>query len=213
MTKSPAAMKALLFDFDGVIAYTFELCYEINKKLNPVITREEYRNKFLGNINDYKPKKCEKEKSEFDFFAHYTPKLLELKINMDMKNSILELSKSYSLFIISSTNTDPIRKFLKQNQIEHCFKEIYGNDVHKSKIEKIKMVLEKYLLTPSECLFITDTVGDIKEARTCDINSVAVSWGFHSHKTLEQANPLTVVDTISELIGAIKSPIASTLKI
>jgi phosphoglycolate phosphatase-like HAD superfamily hydrolase len=195
--------KAIFFDFDGVLADTFEFCYEIAKSIDPPLTRKEYRDRFLGNINEHKPERTIEKKEGFDFFALYTPKLLQLKIATDVKKMILELSNKYPLFIVSSTTTDPIKKFLEQNGLGHCFKEIYGNDVHKSKIEKIRMILNKYALDPKNCLFITDTLGDIHEARKCAMDSIAVSWGYHSSETLRQGDPITVVNSLEDLIAAI----------
>lgn len=43
-------MKAIIFDFDGIIHDTFELAYEIHKQFNPENTREKYRSYFDGNL-------------------------------------------------------------------------------------------------------------------------------------------------------------------
>ncbi len=116
-----------------------------------------------------------------------------------IKDVVLNLSQKFLLFIVSSTNTNPIRAFLKQNNLENCFREIYGNDVHASKVEKIGILLKQYTLDPKDCLFITDTVGDIREARKCNVDSVAVTWGYHSREMLEREKPVAVVDRSEEL--------------
>jgi len=43
--------KFILFDFDGVIADSFSAAFAVNKKVFPSITEQEYRDRFLGNIN------------------------------------------------------------------------------------------------------------------------------------------------------------------
>ncbi len=43
----------IFFDFDGVIADSFAVAYETNKKLCPDSTEEEYRSAFEGNIFDW----------------------------------------------------------------------------------------------------------------------------------------------------------------
>lgn len=54
-------------------------------------------------------------------------------------------------------------------------------------------------MLPKDAVFITDTLGDIREARECDIDSIAVTWGFHERKTLEKGNPIVIVSDPREL--------------
>lgn len=42
----------ILFDFDGVIADSFKLSFEIAKMICPHITEDIYQKRFEGNIND-----------------------------------------------------------------------------------------------------------------------------------------------------------------
>ena len=44
--------KIIIFDFDGVIVDSFAVAFETNKLARPTLTRERYRSKFNGNIND-----------------------------------------------------------------------------------------------------------------------------------------------------------------
>ena len=66
------------------------------------------------------------------------------------------------------------------------------------------MLLDKYKITSEDAVFITDTVGDIVEARECGVRSIAVSWGFHEIETLEKARPAKIVSTPADLLRAIK---------
>ena len=192
--------KALLFDFDGVLADTFEFCYQINLGLMPELTRDEYRARFNGNIFSVMAKMKEKPKyDKFDFFAAFTPKLLATPMNEKIRTLVEKFSRSHSLFIISSTTSDPIKQFLAQNNILYCFQGILGKDHGKSKVEKINGLLKAYGLKTHDCLFITDTLGDIEEARACGINSIAVTWGYHPKKTLFQGKPFALAETLEEL--------------
>jgi phosphoglycolate phosphatase len=79
-----------------------------------------------------------------------------------------------------------------------------GNDVHKSKIEKIKMVFAKYNIGPENCVFVIDTLGDIKEATETGVKSLAVSWGFHNRETLLLGNPYKIIDRPEDLPPTLK---------
>ena len=46
-----------------------------------------------------------------------------------------------ALIIISSSITSPIKEYCRKHDIYNLFDEIFGADVHMSKVEKIKMVL------------------------------------------------------------------------
>ena len=199
--------KYLLFDFDGVIADTFIPAFEINKVICPHITEDEYRKRFEGNINDWKDlasKHDENCRHDIDFFAEYKNKIKDgIKIFPGMKNVVEILVKEYTLILISSTITVLIQEILEINNLSQFFKEVMGNDVHKSKIEKIKMVFSKYNINSDNCLFITDTLGDIRESTKVEVGSIGVSWGFNETKTLIEGKPFRIVNTPEELLIAI----------
>ena len=119
--------------------------------------------------------------------------------------SILFLAKNYKLVIISSTNTSYINDFLKKENLFACFLDVLGADVHTSKTLKIKTILEKYDISPSNSVFITDTLGDIKEAKECGVSSIAVTWGLHGKSILEKGEPLKIIDNPQDLVGAIEN--------
>lgn len=60
--------KITIFDFDGVIANSFEIAFAINKISRPAITRERYRKLFDGNIYDAVLE--DTAVSEVDFFPN-----------------------------------------------------------------------------------------------------------------------------------------------
>lgn len=203
-------MKAILFDFDGVIVDTFSFCYRIMSERYGGITEEEYRAKFEGNINDALKKRQETQPADpsakpFDFFGQYTPALLACEPNQELVGVVRDLAARYPLVIISSTISSAIDQYLTRVGLREYFQEILGNDVEKSKVKKIQRSLEVYEMKPSETIFVTDTLGDIKEAHMCDVRSIAVTWGFHSEETLLKGKPFKVVHKPAQLLEAINS--------
>ena len=59
--------------------------------------------------------------------------------------------------------------------------------------------MREYGVRPGECVFVTDTVGDVREAQELGIRSVAVTWGFHSAERLAEVSPDVVVESVEEL--------------
>jgi len=197
----------ILFDFDGVIADSFSVAFEVNKMVCPHLTENGYKKRFEGNINDWEKndeKHTNKCRHNIDFFKEYVPRMKNsVTVVSGMKEILEELSKTYNLIIISSTITEPIKEFMNKYGLEKYFIEIIGNDIHTSKVEKIKMVFEKYNICSEMCVFVTDTLGDIREAKQVMVDSIAVSWGYHEKNTILSGGPLKIVDKTEDLIAVI----------
>ncbi len=206
--------KFILFDFDGVIVDSFKPAFDVQKMRCPHLTEENYRKRFEGNINDWQDPadvhtpEC---RLDLDFFKEYIPRMkTEVRVVPQMESVISELEKQYTLIVISSTISAPIKELLEFEGLAPHFAEIMGNDVHKSKIEKMKMVFAKYGAAPSDCVFITDTLGDMREAEKMNVAAIGVAWGFHSIDTLEKGKPFRIVKTSKELLGAVGDYFSNT---
>lgn len=197
-------MKLILFDFDGVLVDTFGIVYSLGLETNPNLSEEEYKSFFNGNIHEAKRSDGASISYRLDYEDQYKIKTRELKIPEKLKEMLRELSLDYTLAIISSTESLSITKILSREGADSYFVDILGRDVHKSKVVKIKMFLEKYGISPKDAVFITDTVGDIIEARECEVRSIAVTWGFHDAETLQKAKPEKIVNTPEDLLKSIE---------
>lgn len=197
--------KLVIFDFDGVLVNTIDWAYELHKEYNPGFSREVYDSFVLGNFIDGIGKAVEGGHiipEKFD--EKYEKNLMTLSIKDVLKLSIRELSKDFVLGIVSSSPSSYIKEFLEQEKIFGCFSEVLGVDVHRSKVLKINNFLSKYGALPERAVYITDTLGDIKEARECKVDSIAVLWGQHRKEVLEKGNPVKIVDDPRNLISTIK---------
>jgi len=196
----------ILFDFDGVIVDTFEMSYQIAKKMMPQIyrTHDDYRASFEGNIYEQvKGLTDDFNKHHDHWFERYSPKLIVQPLITGMKKVLVELSKKYILIIISSSITSPIKEYCKKHDVYDLFDEIFGADVHLSKVDKINMVFKKYDAKAKDCVFITDTLGDMKEAAKSGVKAIAVTWGFHDLVRLKKGKPETIVKKPNLLVKEI----------
>ena len=69
-------------------------------------------------------------------------------------------------------------------------------------VDKFNLIAEKYGVENKDMIFITDTLGDIREAEIAGVPTIAVTWGAHdiSYFTREQhTNLVKIVDTPEEL--------------
>lgn len=199
--------KIVMFDFDGVLANTLELSFEIHKIKNPELTWKHFQDYSNGNFHDgyNKAVKDGKHIPADDFPGQYKNKLQLLTIHDILHDAILGLASDYILVIISSAGSSLINDFLIKENLDNCFTSILGTDIHKSKVVKIKMVLDKYNINSKNAVFITDTLGDIKEAKECEVESIAVTWGLHPKETLIKGHPFAIIDDPQDLFSIIKN--------
>ena len=186
--------RIIIFDFDGVIVDSFQTALEAQKIVRSGMdfSEDDYRKLFEGNVFEEQVRADKASKEKFDlqkFFDIYLPRFFELPAIEGIREALNELSKKYKLIIISSTTSEPISEWLRRRELMENFTEVMGGDVHQSKIEKIKMVFEKYGVGTSDCILITDTLGDLLEANHVGIGSLAVTYGFHGQELLQKGNP------------------------
>jgi phosphoglycolate phosphatase len=199
--------KLVIFDFDGVIVDTEELCYKIHKDVNGNLTWEQFQEFSEGNFHEGM-EKAVKENSYIiphNFFELYEKGLSVISIHDIIRDSIVQLSKKDTLAIVSACGSLFISNFLEKENLTECFGDILGYEVHTSKVIKIASLLKKYNVNSNDAVFITDTLGDILEAKKCSVKSIGVTWGLHGKETLEKGNPVAIINDPRDLVNAIES--------
>jgi len=190
-------MKAVIFDFDGVIHDTFDLAYKINTEvLGYKLSKEKYRDFFNGNIYDRPEINEEGAKT---FFEKQNEAFEYLRIEESMKIFLKSLSEKYLLFIITSNQEKTLDTYFRNNNFLNIFTQIMGMETNYSKVEKFKIFFEKYKLKKEECVFVTDTLGDILEANKVGVKTIAVDFGFHERERLKKGNPYKIVSSLDEI--------------
>ncbi len=202
-------IKAVIFDFDGVIHDTLELIFNINKIIFPGITLAEYKDFLNGNF--YENIKVTPETSE-KFLELQNDKFKELKIEREIKKELIRMKNKFDLFIISSNSEKTLNNYFENNNILHIFKEVLGMESHKSKLVKFRQLMEKYNLNKNNCVFVTDTLGDIFEANKANLRTIAVDYGYHERERLEQGSPIMILSDFKEILPAIEKLKAPLIK-
>lgn len=114
---------------------------------------------------------------------------------------IAALHRLHPLVIISSGGEKTIRGQLAHFGFNGLFETILGSDFLLSKIDKINHALSAFQADPRQTYYVGDTAGDVREAKTAGIRTIAVTWGWHSRKRLLQASPDYIIDNPSELLS------------
>lgn len=204
-------MKLVVFDFDGVLFDGFKQVWKILRRIfkkhgfTKVLTADDFKKLFLKNFY------VSTEELGFDIIN--TPGLKEEIIEQVNKefdpplfNGMEDVVKSLSdkaVLAIESSNFEPVmRRMLRKEGLEKNFTHVVGADKIASKTERLKMLTEK--IHPEKVVFVTDTVGDIEEAKTIGIPVIAVTWGYHNYRQLKKAQPLCIVRKPEELVEQVE---------
>jgi phosphoglycolate phosphatase len=193
----------IFFDFDGVIVDSFDAAVKIGENLNIVGDAEEYRRLFDGSIAEHFNRNISASKLK-NFFKKYSQSLSAMPIVPGIKEVIKNLSSSYRMAVVSSSYTLTIHNFLKDHGLAECFVDIQGFDKGESKSEKISQLLSSWSVSGDQGLMVTDTLGDIEEARKAGVKSIGVLWGYHDKRTLNTGEPEAVVGNPKELFEIIQ---------
>ncbi len=76
-------------------------------------------------------------------------------------------------------------------------------ETHKSKIKNFQYLFMKYNLNNDNCIFVTDTLGDILEANEVKLNTIAIDCGFHERERLQKRDPMKIISNYKDLGQAI----------
>lgn len=188
---SKTKKKSVICDWDGALIETTEIILGIHQASNPNRTLKDLQDVSTGNWWEkhegagFTPVK--------DFEKSYKEQLFALEISADILEVLENLHQQYSLSIVSSNYGRIISEYLKAKRLSHYFPQILGSEHHKSKVVKISNLLMENNHEPHDAVFITDTSGDVHEAREAGVKSIAVTWGLHSNFHLVPARPEYII--------------------
>jgi phosphoglycolate phosphatase-like HAD superfamily hydrolase len=184
-------IKAIVFDFDGVILDTYEDHYQISTRRFKGLTREMHRALFDGNIFETKGSLAVQDES-VDVPILGGEMILASNVEPHIAETLRGLVADCPLYIISSNREGILNQFLQRNDLD-MFTHVMGSETHLKKDVKFQMLFDKYNLKPEEVVFVTDTLGDILEANKVGVKSIGVDFGFHEMERLQRGNPYEII--------------------
>lgn len=205
--EKPGAL--LLFDVDGVILDSFEPLYTAissyvkeHKQLD--LSREKFREFFEGNALEGLMKYAGFKKFDMLTAWIHAKSMLFSSYNTStvfdgMKEALQRLSLEHTLVVVTSSPVEIVTLRFEQVGIYDLFSAYMGPETAVHKDKKIRLACREFNAVQEETFFISDTVGDILEAKQTGVKTVAVTWGYHPRPLLETAKPTQVVDTVKAL--------------
>lgn len=203
--------KIIIFDFDGVLADTFDTFYPLikaaMKSIGFSITPDQYRDFFIGNVHqsfkdfigDNKKYEIFTEFRNTNYNTYYNGKLNKAKLFPGAINFLEKIHRAHILTINSSGRKANIQKLLEENGVKNLFDLVLA-DSTTSKEGMLKETLTKFGADPKKSIMITDTIGDVIVAKKIGLKTIAVTWGFQSKEMLKKSNPDLLVTSYDELL-------------
>ncbi|MEK7648274.1 MAG: HAD family hydrolase [Patescibacteria group bacterium] len=195
--------RVIFFDFDGVISDSFAAAYAANRALCPHLSEEEYRQRFDGNINQFRAvasQHGEACRTDVSFWDVYTPLIRQAQAFPGMVEVVRKLAQEHRIVVVTSSLNHLVQEAAQKFGIAECITEILGTDVHESKYVKITEALKAHDVSAQSCVMVTDTYGDIHEAQRASVRSVGVTWGYQDREALARGERVVIVDTPAELL-------------
>ena len=195
-------IKAVVFDFGGVLVDTYEYHYRTYAKKYKNLSTEKHKWLFEGNVLERRNQLPVKNDN-----LNVSVEIQKYLMKQHVKKSIIKflkvLEEKYLLFIITARKDNFLRNFLLKEKILNLFTDVLGSDTQIHKDLKFDILLDKYLLKKEEVIFVTDTLGDILEAKKSGIKTIAVDFGFHERARLEKGKPFRIVSRFEDILGVI----------
>lgn len=207
-------MAAIIFDFDGTIADSFDYVasfLERHVRRGRALTPEEKET--LRGMTMHQMARhlgCPNWKLPLLFIIGRRAMgraIYDVPLFIGMGKVIEQLhAEGHELMIVSSNNSRNIRKFLHQHHLYKYFTDIYGGAGFFGKRRAIRSILWRNRLKPHDGIYVGDESRDVEAAKAAGIRVIAVSWGFDqadilaSHDPTAMAhNPRDIVDILEEL--------------
>ncbi|MEJ2886808.1 HAD family hydrolase [Actinomycetospora aeridis] len=225
-------VRAVVFDLDGTLVQTRVASWEVFAPISRrhglgVDTPAQYFELFRGNVFTSIRGLCSDDEqaraATADFLAalraDYAPPLVP-----GMHAVVRRLASECTLAVMSSNAMEVLRRVLVDNELAYCFAHVFGGDVAPDKRAALRAFLadagsgygrrcsadydeagEAERPDPSTTVLVTDTAGDVRDAREVGVRVVGVTWGMHSARELTEAGAEFVAlwpqEVLSHLLG------------
>lgn len=205
-------MSAILFDFDGTIADSFEtivsIFYEVTKREVKLDDAEIERLRGMSLVDAAEELRIPHWKTPFLVFRgrrRMSKLMLHIAVHRGIPDTVRKLqAEGHQLFILSSNSTKNIKLFLDKHHMTNEFVNIYGGVGLLGKARAIKAVIKQNSLDPNDTWYIGDEVRDIVGAYRAEIPIMSASWGFNTAEVLAAHNPTVLINTPAQIITVLE---------
>lgn len=198
---------------DGVLFDTIPYARMVFLERHPGVTEQMYNEIHTGNYHEEAKKysHLKIKETEEEYTKHridYAEKKSTAVLFKGMKSVLEDFHRQgYVLAINTNAYNKNCLPLLENAGIKNLFDFIATAELSTDKVEKFKLIQNKYKTENKDLLFITDALGDVRDADVAGIPTVAVTWGVHGGEFFKDDryhNLIGVVDTVEELLDFIE---------
>lgn len=212
-------IKAIIFDYDGVLVDSFPAGYEVYNVIAQEINKPRWtshnqlKKTFLKsyeenyqewNLTPQQQKICEGIYRTRTISLGKTVPLID-----GVKETLTELKKHYRLIIGSGTYKAIILPRLQELGIDHFFEFIIGlEDHHAAKPDPriLDICVEKLNLPKEQVLHIADMVSDIAMGKAAGVKTAIIpTYSWNAEEDIIEARPDMLIRDIKELPVILKN--------
>ncbi len=223
MTATQPPYRCALFDIDGTLVDTVELIvraldHTFRKHLGVQISRDELRRtiglplhrqvRLFDHLVDFVPDHRAMEADEIAYYESH--KHLE-QVIPEAVEALKEAKRAgMRVALVTSKNRLELETFLPRLNVNGWVDAVVSSsDVARPKPapDSVLVALERLQASPSEAIFVGDTVYDIQCARGAGVRVIAVGWGAHPVEMLRAERPDWLFEEpaqLREFIGSLR---------
>jgi phosphoglycolate phosphatase-like HAD superfamily hydrolase len=188
-----------VFDFDGVIANTHEMYVDFvakamfvsTEKARQIIHEHTLKNERSGLVSSIIK----------GFYLKSLERFIHSKQDILFRNHLETIRLLPGKKVILSRN---YKRFMNDMLGEDAsmFDGMYGYDEANTKMSGMDSIFQDFGVAKDDCIFITDTVGDILEVQQrLELSHIyAVDWGYNTVEELEQVIAKTqIISSLTQL--------------
>ncbi|MBW2990059.1 HAD family phosphatase [Candidatus Woesearchaeota archaeon] len=209
-------MRSVIFDFDGVIADTFEVAFiafrDSLKEKGYDLEKEFLRKRFMIGLTNVLKEFFKEKDISYDekMISEIAKRKTELQTGVigsicvfpGVKSLLDALEKAgFSIAIASGNNISMIKSFLNEKGLNNHFKAIVSEqDVinQKPNPDIFLKAAENLGNLPECCTVIEDSTYGIRAAKKAGMESIAVTTGPFTRQELEKEKPGLLLDALEE---------------
>ncbi len=182
------AKPTVILDFDGTVADSFAMAVDIAQTLLKQYGYEPWTAKQIAELRELSAsqilRRVKVSPRHLPGLVRQVRKEQKSRIHIvapikGIEDVLRDLSRDYTLAIISSSDSDLIEHFLAKYQMSKYVSTVMGGAGLLSKNRNIKKFIKTRALSNDSVVYVGDEVPDIHAARRSKIEVVSVTWCFN----------------------------------